>query len=248
MLKALFLDLDETLCDTEGANAYAKQQMAHSVSTQFDSTINGKAFTDNYIKGIYRDWTEAEHQRYMPIIEQQSERAFRIQLILDLLAADGIKNASHSAAEAIQDQFDADRIKAFGFYPGITDFLADVRTQFTLVVITNGPIFSQVPKVETIQLKDHVDHIIIGGQEPEQKPAASIFQKALALAECEPHEALHIGDSLKTDIAGANNMGIASLWVQHQQTLDAQLNIEPKHIISHPSEIHATIQQLSQNK
>lgn len=248
MLKALLLDLDETLCDTEGANAYAKQQMADSVKTQFDTTIDGETFTDNYITGIYRDWTAAEHQRYMPIIEQQSEGAFRIQLIIDLLAARGINNVNHDVAKAIQDQFDEDRINAFDFYPGIVDFLAEARQLFTLVVITNGPVFSQVPKVETIKLTDHVDHIIIGGQEPEQKPAASIFHKALKLAGCEAHEAIHIGDSLKTDIAGALNMGITSLWVQHQQPLDAELGINPHHTVLHPSEIPAAIQRLHQNK
>ncbi|MCA2442349.1 MULTISPECIES: HAD-IA family hydrolase, partial [Vibrio] len=58
-----------------------------------------------------------------------------------------------------------------------------------------------------------VDHIIVGGDEPEEKPAASIFQKALNLVDIKPEEALHIGDSLAADIAGANNRGILSVWV-----------------------------------
>jgi len=247
MLKALLLDLDETLCDTQGANERAKQLMAQSIETQFGSNINAHAFADAYVTGIYRDWSVSQHDRYMPIIEQQSESAFRLQLIHDLLAERAIDNISDEAAQAIQDKFDSDRIEAFDFYPGILKFLAEAREIFTLVVITNGPTFSQIPKIESTKLAEHVDHIIIGGQEPEEKPAASIFHKALKLANCEAHEAIHIGDSLKTDIAGALNMGITSLWVQHQQPLDAELGINPHHTVLHPSEIPALIQRLHQD-
>lgn len=247
MLKALFLDLDETLCDTQGANDRAKQLMAQDIEARFGSHINGQAFADAYVTGIYRDWNDSQRARYMPIIEQQSEKAFRIQLIRDLLAERNIDNISEESAQTIQDKFDSDRIQAFNFYPGIIKFLAEARRLFTLVVITNGPEFSQVPKIEWIKLAEHVDHIIIGGQEPEQKPAASIFYKALKLANCEAHEVIHVGDSLASDIAGAHNMGITTLWVQHQQPLDAELGINPHHTVLHPSEIPALISQLHEN-
>ena len=93
-------------------------------------------------------------------------------------------------------------------------------------------------------LAEHVDHIIIGGEEPEQKPAVSIFEKALRLAGCEAHEAIHVGDSLASDIAGAHNSGITSVWVQHQQPLDAELGIDPHHSVMHPDEIPELIRGL----
>jgi len=112
-----------------------------------------------------------------------------------------------------------------------------MRKRMTLVVITNGPEFSQVPKVERINLSQHVDHIIIGGQEKEQKPASSIFTKALKLAACENHEVLHIGDGLTPDIGGANASNIKSVWVRHHQSFDQTLGITPDYIIEHPEEI-----------
>jgi HAD superfamily hydrolase (TIGR01509 family) len=246
MLKALFLDMDETLCDTQGANQTAKAQLAAAVDAQFGSHCNGQAFAEAYVKGIYRDWTDTERQRYMPIIEQQSEGAFRIQLIFDLLKQQGVENIDSSCAQSLQDKFDRDRLAAFNFYPGIAEFLQQARKLFTLVVITNGPEFSQIPKIEAVKLADYVDHIIIGGQEPEQKPAASIFAKALQLAGCEAHEAIHVGDSLAADIAGAHNSGITSVWIQHQQPLDAELGINPHHTVMHPNEIPALVKQLEQ--
>lgn len=247
MLKALFLDLDETLCDTLGANERAKQLMAEDVQAQYGDDIDGASFATDYVMGIYREWSLEQRARYMPIIEQQSEGAFRVQLIRDLLAERGITSVSEESAQTLQDKFDRDRLDAFDFYPGILDFLVEARKLFTLVVITNGPEFSQVPKVEQIRLAEYVDHIIIGGQEPEEKPARSIFDKALKLANCQAHEVVHVGDSLASDIAGALNSGITAVWIQHQQPLDAELGINPHHTLLHPNEMPDLIYQLHQD-
>jgi len=247
MLKALFLDMDETLCDTPGANEQAKLLMGQALQAQYGAEFDGKGFAEAYVTGIYREWSDSQRARYMPIIEQQSEEAFRVQLIRDLLAERGVDELSDETAQALQDQFDNDRIDAFDFYPGIKEWLAEARKLFTLVVITNGPEFSQIPKVERVNMPAHVDHVIIGGQEPEEKPFPSIFKKALKLANCEAHEAIHVGDSLASDIAGANNSGITSVWIQHQRPLDAELGIDPHHMIMHPTEIPALIRELHQS-
>lgn len=247
MLKALLLDLDETLCDTQTANKRAKQLMAQDIEALYGVALNGQAFADQYVAGIYREWNDGQRARYMPIIEQQSEEAFRLQLIRDLLAERAVENISDETAQAFQDKFDSERLNAFDFYPGMQAFLVEARKLFTLVVITNGPEFSQVPKIERVNLAEYVDHIIIGGQEPEEKPAPSIFYKALKLANCQAHEAVHVGDSLASDIVGAHNSGITSVWIQHQQPLDAELGINPHHTVLHPSEIPALIDQLHQD-
>lgn len=247
MLKALFFDMDETLTDTLGANERAVELMAQALQEQCGQGFDGRRAADAYIDGIYRRWSEAQRARYVPILEEQGEAAFRIQLIMDVLAEQGVDTLSETAAQTLQDDFDRNRLEAFDFYPGIAEFLAEARKFFTLVVITNGPEFSQVPKVEAINLARHVDHIIIGGQEAEQKPARSIFEKALKLANCAAHEAIHVGDSLAADIAGANGSGITSVWIQHQQPLDAELGIDPHHTLLHPSEIPALIEDLRQD-
>ncbi|MFT6899216.1 MAG: N-acylneuraminate-9-phosphatase, partial [Paraglaciecola sp.] len=99
-------------------------------------------------------------------------------------------------------------------------------------------------KVERVKLAQHVDHIIIGGQEKEQKPAPSIFTKALRLAACENHEVIHIGDGLLPDIGGANASNIKSVWVRHNQPFDKNLGITPDYIVEHPDELPVLIEQL----
>lgn len=244
MLKALFLDMDETLCDTHLANNIAKQELAKTAQTMCDSSLDSQQFAERYVQGIYRQWTPSQQQRYMPIIEQQSEDAFRVQLIQDLLADMQQQTVTVEDAQLLQNCFDKERLAAFDFFPGIVTFLRDMRKHMTLVVITNGPEFSQVPKVQRIRLEQHVDHIIIGGQEAEQKPAPSIFAKALRLAACENHEAIHIGDGLIPDIGGANASNIKSIWVRHNQSFDKTQGITPDYIIEHPNELPELVAQI----
>lgn len=239
MLKALLLDLDDTLCDTRKANDTAAAILADEVTRRHG--IDGDRFAERYLAGIFRRWDSTQRARYLPLIGRLGEGAYREQLIRDLLEEQGTPPTTLPQARELQQLFDRERLAAFDFYPGIREFLAEARKLFTTVVITNGPEFSQIPKIEAVNLRDHVDHIIIGGQEPEEKPARSIFEKALRLAGCEAHEAVHVGDSLASDIAGANGSCITSVWVQHQQPLDAELGINPQHTVLHPSEIPGLI-------
>ena len=147
MLKALFLDMDETLCDTLSANEQARQLVGQALEAQYGAELDGQGVARAYVTGIYRQWSDSQRARYLPIIEQQSEGAFRLQLILDLLAERGVEGVSEATAQTLQNNFDSDRLEAFHFYPGIAEFLAEARKFFTLVVITNGPEFSQIPKV-----------------------------------------------------------------------------------------------------
>ncbi len=244
MLKALFFDMDDTLCDTRKANDTAKRLLAEAINERYGIGVNGTDFANAYIKGIYREWSPEQSDRYLPIAQHEGEGVFRVQLVKDLLQQQGLPLISDEEANCWQEQFDRDRIEAFDFYPGIAEFLKEARALFTLVVITNGPVFSQIPKVERVKLANYVDHVIIGGQEPEQKPARSIFAKAMQLANCEAHEAIHVGDSLAADIAGAHSSHITTVWIQHQQPLDAELGIAPHHTLLHPNEIPTLIRSL----
>jgi len=232
--KALFLDMDETLCDTPLANTKAQQALANQLSRDYGEHINAKQFADDFLKGIYKVWTAAQAEKYQPIRAEFGEEHYRQILTQDLLAAQGIHSSTEYAV-ALHEQFEVDRMAAFDFFPGIKECLTELRKHLTLVVITNGPEFSQIPKIEAVNMSDYVDHIIIGGQEPEEKPALSIFEKAMRLAECNANETIHFGDSLSADIAGANNAGIESVWIQHGQPLNEA--VHAAHTLAHPREM-----------
>ncbi|EHK7403505.1 TPA: HAD family hydrolase [Vibrio parahaemolyticus] len=209
MLKAIFFDMDETLCGTSQADKAAGQKFAAWIQQTYPQVSDPQAFLQRYLQGVYKK-LNAEFPQLVALLPD--ENAFRCGLIQTILAENGIHIDAEQAQQA-QHYFDSARMGAFTFFPGVKEMLMDIRKHYKLVVITNGPIFSQHPKLKATQMDEWVDHIIVGGEEPEEKPAASIFQKALNLVDIKPEEALHIGDSLAADIAGANNMGILSVWV-----------------------------------
>ncbi|MDF4457648.1 HAD family hydrolase [Vibrio parahaemolyticus] len=209
MLKAIFFDMDETLCGTSQADKAAGQKFAAWIQQTYPQVSDPQAFLQRYLQGVYKK-LNAEFPQLVALLPD--ENAFRCGLLQTILAEDGIHIDAEQAQQA-QHYFDSARMGAFTFFPGVKEMLTDLRKHYKLVVITNGPIFSQHPKLKATQMDEWVDHIIVGGEEPEEKPAASIFQKALNLVDIKPEEALHIGDSLAADIAGANNMGILSVWV-----------------------------------
>ncbi|HCH5062639.1 TPA: HAD-IA family hydrolase [Vibrio parahaemolyticus] len=209
MLKAIFFDMDETLCGTSQADKAAGQKFAAWIQQTYPQISDPQAFLQRYLQGVYKK-LNAEFPQLVALLPD--ENAFRCGLIQTILAEDGIHIDAEQAQQA-QHYFDSARMGAFTFFPGVKEMLTDLRKHYKLVVITNGPIFSQHPKLKATQMDEWVDHIIVGGEEPEEKPAASIFQKALNLVDVKPEETLHIGDSLAADIAGANNMGILSVWV-----------------------------------
>ncbi|ENE5198036.1 HAD-IA family hydrolase [Vibrio parahaemolyticus] len=209
MLKAIFFDMDETLCGTSQADKAAGQKFAAWIQQTYPQVSDPQAFLQRYLQGVYKK-LNAEFPQLVALLPD--ENAFRCGLIQTILAENGIHIDAEQAQQA-QRYFDSARMGAFTFFPGVKEMLTDLRKHYKLVVITNGPIFSQHPKLKATQMNEWVDHIIVGGEEPEEKPAASIFQKALNLVDVKPEEALHIGDSLAADIAGANNIGILSVWV-----------------------------------
>ena len=51
------------------------------------------------------------------------------------------------------------------------------------------------------------------------KPDPAIFEQALDRMDVAPHEAVHIGDSLHSDIRGAKALGIPAIWVRRESRI-----------------------------
>jgi putative hydrolase of the HAD superfamily len=72
-------------------------------------------------------------------------------------------------------------------------------------IVTNGYTALQSRKVQQHGLDDLVDFVLISEQAGVHKPDKAIFDKALELAGVLPEQAIFVGDSPASDIAGAHN-------------------------------------------
>ncbi|PMH45928.1 HAD family hydrolase [Vibrio sp. 10N.286.49.B3] len=239
MLKAIFFDMDETLCDTSYSNRKASEALTESIERHYpmmDSNLFVQRYTDGFYKRLHADYPEL-----LTLLNDELE--YRTHLII-LIAREQDVLISKEEALALQVTFDQSRMDHFDFFAGVEDKLVALREKYTLVVITNGPGFSQHPKLKAVAMSQYADHIIVGGDEPEEKPAQSIFTKALNLAKVQASEVIHIGDSYECDIIGAANSDIASVWVSYQAETTSSL---ANYTIDHPDEMFAVIEQHSQS-
>jgi HAD superfamily hydrolase (TIGR01549 family) len=226
MIKAIFLDMDETLCDTKLADRKTQTWIKDFLLPEY-KIKNSNKWSERYFLGVYKKLNNE-----FPDINRfhNDEESFRIALIESLFNEQNIF-LDKKEYKKIQFLIDKNRMKEFDFFPGVGSLLKNLRKTYTLIIITNGPTFSQHPKLQRVNLSEYVDHIIVGGEEPEEKPSPSIFQKALALAQAEASQAIHVGDSLTTDVIGANKIGITSVWISPKNEITNSMTFTPDYVI-----------------
>ncbi len=96
--------------------------------------------------------------------------------------------------------------------------------------------------LEDADLRWQFDAIIISDAVTWRKPRPEIFQATLASLGVSAEETLHVGDSLKADVAGAQPLGIRTAWITRQiEDPDGALaeyeGPAPDHVIADLSEL-----------
>ncbi len=100
----------------------------------------------------------------------------------------------------------------FDVYPDVPDALATLSARgVRVVVVSNWDV--ALPTVLRDAGVRHVDAILTSALIGVAKPDPEIFQAALALAGAPADRALHVGDSLEHDDAGARAAGVAAVWL-----------------------------------
>jgi HAD superfamily hydrolase (TIGR01549 family) len=129
----------------------------------------------------------------------------------------GIKNVDYQQCAAV---FEGLRVRIPGSRPLFDDVLPTLkelqRRGFQLGVVTNrhwgGAIFQE--DLQILGLLDYFDsrHVAISIDLGIRKPNPAIFLHVLHALDIPPQEAAMVGDSLRSDILGAQLLGIFTIW------------------------------------
>ena len=87
-----------------------------------------------------------------------------------------------------------------------------------LALLTNGDSAGQRDKIRRFGLSVYFQAILIEGETGYGKPGPRAFQAALEALGAVAGEACMVGDNLTWDIAGAQAVGIATIWVDRAGT------------------------------
>ncbi len=96
--------------------------------------------------------------------------------------------------------------------PGVRDLVAALAARTRVAIVTNGSSVAQRAKLARTGLADVVHAVFVSAEVGQAKPAAAIFERAIAWSGRPARDHLFVGDDPVNDIAPAAALGMATAW------------------------------------
>ncbi len=220
-IKAILFDLDETLLDRDATMLrFLRGQYA-----RFDLEGVGEVFSQGVLShqaGGYAD----KFQAYQLACEEVG--------------------FSPSVAKALYEDFILNYGDDSVMIAGVREVLEVLSGQYALGMVTNGRSRSQRGKIKGAKLESFFSVIKVSGEEDAQKPDPEIFQSCLEALDCEPQQAIFVGDHPVNDIEGPHQIGMKTVWVETARYQEApKADVCVRHISEILSAENASILGLS---
>ncbi len=103
------------------------------------------------------------------------------------------------------------RFEDIELYPDVIPTFDVLAPHFKLGLLSNGNTYP-----ERCGLEDRFAFVIFSQDVQVEKPDPKIFEITAQRAGCELAHLLHVGDSLENDVAGAQNMGARTVWLNRE--------------------------------
>lgn len=197
----LLLDLDYTLLDFDADMTMAFEKL-------YESAGFGKvrpyspAMLDLYEKHNNAWWRKFENR------ECTKAELFRNRFI-DFLKEAGFSGDPDKLNEEYFDFLGTGGVP----YPGALALLEKLSRDYSLYVTTNGNAATAKTRIENSGVGSYIKDYFVSEAIGFAKPDRRYFDYAAAhIPGFQKEQALVVGDSLLTDIQGANNAGLHSLW------------------------------------
>ena len=206
LIKAVTFDLWNTLISER---SYADRRIRYLVNI-----LNEQGITKDHaeIKGYYVEAHEYAHKvwktenyRYVPAWE-------RLEYILRRLCVDLPGDLKTSITKMFEEAILEDPPP---LVEGARKVLETLNQNYTLGIIcdsgiTPGRVLRLVLKKR--EILDFFECTVFSDEIGYNKPHRLMFETALKYLDVKPSEALHVGDLLHTDIAGAKAVGMKAVW------------------------------------
>lgn len=231
MVKAIYFDLDDTLLndaksvetalrktcrfaeDKTGIEADkmydAIRLKAPEVYSRYDTYEFTKKIGINPFEGLWGEFDDPGDgfQAMKDIIVHYQQTSWT-----EALQHCGVVDSQ--TGRQLATKFRTERLDSPFLFDDALPLLDQLKGQYELLMLTNGsPQLQNIKLRLTPELVPYFKHIVISGEFGIGKPHPSIFEHALQLTGHNPKDVLMVGDNLKTDIQGANQTGIPSVWL-----------------------------------
>jgi len=218
--KTIFFDLDHTLWDYDTNSKETLSELYDHYNLHAKGVTSLEAFNAKFNEVNEGLWSLYDRG----LIGSEVIREQRFKKILEPFQIQD---------ETLIEQLSHDYLYACprkgAMIPGAVDILEYLNDKYALTLITNGFEEIQGMKLKSGNITHYFDHIVTSQKAGHKKPAREIFDYALGLHNQEAHEAIMIGDNLMTDIAGARNATVDSVFFnpgkkEHQEAVTHEIS------------------------
>lgn len=191
--RLLFMDLDETLLDFKRAERTALESTFTACGLPF--TADAEAVFHRKNKTLWQALEKGE-------VTQQELRTERFRQLFEALDWNG----DH---KAVSERYIGELASCSFPLPGAAETCAYLASKYRLVLVTNGIADVQYPRIAASPFAGVFEAVIISEEAGVSKPDPAIFEYACEkVGFYDKPSMLMIGDSLESDIRGAENFGI----------------------------------------
>jgi YjjG family noncanonical pyrimidine nucleotidase len=222
MYRCILFDLDHTLWDYELNSREALTELYLQYRLNERGIKNEESFLDTFYRINNELWDQYDRgELHRDVI--RLERFHKIFLALGL--------DDYDLSLEVSGEYLEHSPKKKHLIPGCKETLDYLQPKYPLVIVTNGFDEIQSTKLSSSGIDHYFKDVVTSARAGHKKPAAEIFEFALRENGVSSHEAIMIGDNLLTDIAGAKNAGISTVFFNPKKiTHDTKVDFEIERI------------------
>ena len=214
--QALLFDLDGTLLDG-GGNAAAVARTCKTIAVTTDG-LDAAQLQRADAEAFAAVWPEMEQEWILGRIE---DPGVNFLVWRRALAACGFSD--EALVRKTAEMHWQLHIESLVLYEDAARLFAQLSDDLPLALITNGAPGRQRAALRGNGIEERFGAVIVSGEVGVAKPDAHVFNLALERLGISAENAWHIGDSLKSDVGGANGAGITSVWINRYRDQGVEL-------------------------
>ena len=194
---AVLFDLDDTLCSYRRTSAELLRESFDAVDVE--PFFDVRAYYDAYETVVNED------------DEHDGMRELRELCFARLADEHGYsRDLAHEMAAHFADSRDHTNVDPL---PGAAAAVDALAGEYALAVVTNGAPEMQRAKLSALEFSDRFQTVVCAGYDAPAKPEPDPYHAALGDLDVAADRAVHVGNSLQTDVPGAHAAGVRSAWL-----------------------------------
>jgi len=208
--KHIFFDLDHTLWDFERSAEETKREMFETLKLKDRGIESYDTFREKYVGINLALWALYREDKI-------GKEDLNFRRFYDTLCLFGIDD--RSLGQAMASGFIEGISTKTYLFPKAIETLEYLYPKYPLHIITNGFDDVQFSKLKNSGMDRFFTSVITSEEAGSKKPDAEIFQYSLRKTGALASESLMVGDDLEVDMAGARQIGIDQIYVNHEKKI-----------------------------